>query len=186
MRPRPPPVVEGRRDDALVPDWLLLRVGDAVFLADVRFAVDFFAADVFAAADLAAVEVPAVDLAAVLPVPAVRFSAAVVAPLPPVPLVPPPLRAPPVRPVPAAFVAAFVPAVFVAVALAVVFRAGVRADFVPDATASWVPAAVFSPPAAALPFPLRPRGCVSHATAAPVTATGHSTSPATPATPAPV
>ncbi len=136
LRPRPPPVVEGRRDDALVPDWLLLRVGDAVFLADVRFAVDFFAvdffaADFFAAADLAAVEVPAVDLAAVLPAPAVRFSAAVVAPLPPVPLVPPPLRAPPVRPVPAAFVAAFVPAVFVAVALAVVFRAGVRADFGP-------------------------------------------------------
>ncbi|MGQ4441544.1 hypothetical protein ACN6LI_007072, partial [Streptomyces violaceoruber] len=31
---RPSPEEEGRLEDALVPDWLLARVGDAVFFAE--------------------------------------------------------------------------------------------------------------------------------------------------------
>ncbi|OQD55269.1 hypothetical protein BM536_011520 [Streptomyces phaeoluteigriseus] len=42
------------------------------------------------------------------------------------------------------------------------------------------------PPSARRRAPCCGRGCVSQATAAPVTATGHSTTPATPSTPAPV
>ncbi|MEV5456500.1 hypothetical protein, partial [Streptomyces sp. NPDC052535] len=157
LRPRLPPVVEGRLEDALVPDWLLLRVGDAVFLAGVFFAADFFAAADLPVVALAAVDPAPADLAAVFLAPVARFSAAV-------------------------FVAAvFVAVVFVAVvpaALAVVFLAGaVRAVLVPSAPCDALPSPF---------FPSRPRGCVSQATAAPVTATGHSTSPATPATPAPV
>ncbi len=210
---RPPPEEEGRLEDALVPDWLLARVGDAVFFAEDFFAVDFFAGDFLAAADFAAVDpvvvdLAAVDLAAAFLAPVVRRAAAAdlagVAVPPPAAFVPLPL-APAVFaavvlpeaafasagfPV-AAFVAAvFAVAAFVAAALLVVFLADVRAGLVPAAPRA--PAASASPPFAALPSPPRPfcpfcpRGCVSQATAAPVTATGHSTRPATPSTPAPV
>jgi hypothetical protein len=197
LRLRLPREAEGLLDEALAPDRLLARVGDAVFFAEVFFAAVFFAAagllavDFFAAADLLAVDVPAVVLLAVdllaVDLPAVDLAAAFFAP----PLrfaaaafVPPALAVPAFA-VPALDVPAFaVPALdvpdFAVPAPVVVFRAGVRPDFV-SAAPRVSPAA---PPA--LPFRSCPRGCVSQATAAPVAATGHSTSPATPSTPAPV
>ncbi|EHN73195.1 hypothetical protein SMCF_7349 [Streptomyces coelicoflavus ZG0656] len=194
LRPRPrlPPEAAGRLEDALVPDWLLARVGDAVFFAvdflaaAVFFAVDFCAVDFCAAAvfaDLAVAGLAAVDLAAVFlaPAPVVLFAAAVLV-----------AAAPAV-----VFLAVvFLAVVFLAVVfLAVVFLAGVRADLAPDSEPEAPRVPVPSAPFAALPSPfrplraacpLRPRDCVNQATAAPVAATGHSTSPATPSTPAPV
>lgn len=193
LRPRPrlPPEAAGRLEDALVPDWLLARVGDAVFFAVDFCAVDFcavdfcavgfFAAAVFAdlaVADLVVADLAAVGLAAVFlaPAPVVLFAAAVL--------------------VAAAPAVVFLAVVFLAVVfLAVVFLAGVRADLAPDSEPEAPRVPVPSAPFAALPSPfrplraacpLRPRDCVSQATAAPVAATGHSTSPATPSTPAPV
>jgi hypothetical protein len=187
LRLRLPREAEGLLDEALAPDRLLARVGDAVFFAEVFFAAVFFAAagllavDFFAAADLLAVDVPAVvllavdlpavDLAAAFLAPPLRFAAAA--------FVPPALAVPDFAVPDFAVPALDVPA-FAVPAPAVVFRAGVRPDFV-SAAPRVSPAA---PPA--LPFRSCPRGCVSQATAAPVAATGHSTSPATPSTPAPV
>ncbi|OMI88927.1 hypothetical protein BSZ07_12605 [Streptomyces sp. M1013] len=167
LRLRLPREAEGRLDDALDPDWLLARVGDAVFFAAVFFAVEaFFAAEVLLAVDLpavdlAAVDLLAVDLAAVFLAPVVRFAAAVFVPA--------------ALAVPVFAVSVVAVPVFSVPALAVVFRACVRSDFVSA-----------PPPWPALPFRSCPRDCVSQATAAPVAATGHSTSPATPSTPAPV
>ncbi|CAL9444462.1 hypothetical protein SUDANB140_02312 [Streptomyces sp. enrichment culture] len=183
---------EGRLDDALAADPLLVRAGDAVFLAADLAAVLFLAAALCFAAllFLAALLVEAAFFAVAF-APAAFFAVALFA---------------------AAFVAvAFAPAAFVAVALfaaafvavadlAVPFRAAAdpaAADSLP------APAEEAPPPrdedeapfaAEAAPFAREeapsacpfPRGCVSQATAAPVAATGHSTSPATPSTPAPV
>ncbi len=210
LRPPAEPEAGGRLDDVFFPERLLLRAGDAVFFAGAFLAAVFLAADFVAGAFLAAVFVAvvffpvvffavaffavallAVALLAVAFVVAVAFFAA------------------------ADFAAAdravaFFAVVFVAVVLfaaaffaaadfaagdveAVDFEAGDVAAAVLAVlflTAARFRAASVAPvppvPRPATPFPFRRRDCVSQATAAPVSATGHSTSPATPSTPAPV
>ncbi len=216
LRPPAEPETGGRLEDVFFPERLLLRAGDAVFFAGAFLAAVFLAADFVAGAFLAAVFVAvvffAVALLAVAFVAVVAFFVAVAffaaADFAAAD------RAVAFFAVVFVAVVLFAAAFFAAADFAagdveavdveaVDVEAGdveagdVEAGDVAAAvlavlflTAARFRAASVAPvppvPRPATPFPFRRRDCVSQATAAPVSATGHSTSPATPSTPAPV